>query len=291
MWSFRVLAGLLTLVLIGIGSKEFLDAWILRDPSQSIHLWHVAEMAALTIIVLAGSLLTLLQRPQEKPLLAQFFALSVTVLAMGMAPFEPWALGLLPIVTLFCTLYPYPCKLPVGSREGPLSYTLLALTAICGAFLLPLAWREMQWQSIGMLQHDIHAHLFHWAGSALLMVVLVLGGLLAATKWQGWLELGFIIGAAYCYLGVMAMLSINYAGSWGGAGGLFAIFAGTWYIIFSALETKRVYKPSPASTQAQKVTQAIFQDQATDNAPEERALALPTARTQPLGNTRELVGV
>ncbi len=51
---------------------EFIPAWILQDPAESIHLWHIAELTALAGILLAGVMLGLVRRPEEKPLLAQF---------------------------------------------------------------------------------------------------------------------------------------------------------------------------------------------------------------------------
>src|SRR5947209_16962456 len=86
--GFPILTGLMALAFIGIASQEFLFAWILRDPGEDVHLWHIAEFAALGILLFGGVLLTLLRRPEEKPVLAQFMILSLAALTIGVAFFE-----------------------------------------------------------------------------------------------------------------------------------------------------------------------------------------------------------
>ncbi len=88
-----------------------------------------------------------------------------------------------------------------------------------------------------MSEGDAHALVLHWIGSVLLMALLVLAGVLSATRRPGWEALGIITGVTYCFLGVTAMiLQDAYAGSWSGGLGLIAIIAGVWYIIISLRE-------------------------------------------------------
>jgi hypothetical protein len=219
---------------VAVAGAEYIQAWVLRDPAESVHLWHIAELVALLGILLGGTLLSLMHRPQDKPLLAQFFVISMVLCAIGIMPFQIKAAALLIIMVLFIAAYPRFRALLSFSRQGPISLSLLWFSLLLTFLLAPIAWRELQWQIIGMAEGDTHALVLHWIGSVLLMVLLVLAGVLSATKRPGWHVLGIITGATYCYLGVTAMiLQDAYAGSWSGGLGLITIIAGVWYIIIS----------------------------------------------------------
>src|SRR5713226_4109521 len=91
---FTFLAVVLSIVLLIAGTFEFIPAWILKDPADSIHLWHIAELTAIAILL--GSLMFgLVRKAEEKPLLAQFIVMSVIILAVGIAPFFMPVAGLL----------------------------------------------------------------------------------------------------------------------------------------------------------------------------------------------------
>src|SRR6266700_285657 len=205
--GFMLLTGILALALLAGGTFEFIPAWILRNPSDVIHLWHIAELGALSAIFLGGIMLALLRQPEEKPLVAQFFVVGGVILALSIAPFEIKGAALLLIVALFVLAYPNRRGLLSFAREGSISIALLALSL-----------------------------LFHWIGSAALIVLLILAGLLSSTKRPGWKELGVITGATYCYLGVIAMIVPGDAGSWGYTGGLFSIIGGVLYMLFTLVE-------------------------------------------------------
>ena len=190
-------------------------------------------------------MLTLLRQPEKKPLLAQFLVLALSILAVGVMFFEIRAAALFIVIGLFITLYPDSRALLSFSREGRISLPILGLTVLMALFLAPVAVREIQWQIMGMTEGDMHALLLHWIGSALLMILLVLAGELTSMKRAGWKQLGIITGVTYCFLGVIAMiLQSDYAGSWGGAGGLFAVIAGVWYILFTLLEAHKTEQKS-----------------------------------------------
>jgi hypothetical protein len=253
--GFSLLISLFALALFVAGGFEFYNAWILREPGQDPHLWHISELVALAIL-LGGTLLTLLRQPEKKPLLAQFLVLGMSILAVGVMFFEIKAAALFIVLGLFIALYPDTRALLSFSREGRISKPLLGLTVLLALFLAPIAVKEIQWQIMGMTENDAHALLLHWIGSALLMVLLVLAGELTSMKRPGWKQLGIITGLTYCFLGVIAMiLQSGYAGSWGGGGGLFAIIAGVWYILFTLLEAHKTEQksltpvPVPVNTQ------------------------------------------
>src|SRR5215831_7548661 len=85
---FTFLAIFFTIVFLIVGTFEFIPAWILRDPADAIHLWHIAELTALAAILLGGVMFGLIRKPEEKPLLAQFVVLSIIILASGLIPFD-----------------------------------------------------------------------------------------------------------------------------------------------------------------------------------------------------------
>src|SRR5207344_350404 len=97
-WRSRVFTFLtvfLSIVLLIAGTFEFIPAWILKDPADSIHLWHIAELTALAAVLLGGVMFGLVRKPEEKPLLAQFIVMSVIILAVGLIPFDLRLVGLL----------------------------------------------------------------------------------------------------------------------------------------------------------------------------------------------------
>ncbi|MGZ3645816.1 MAG: hypothetical protein ACXVCM_18415 [Ktedonobacteraceae bacterium] len=255
-WRSRVFTFLtvfLSVVLLIAGTFEFIPAWILKDPADSIHLWHIAELTAIAIL-LGGVMFGLVRKPEKKPLLAQFIVMSMIILALGIAPFSIPVLGLLPLAGLLVLTYPKPRALFSFSLQGRMSIALLAITAPLAVILVPIIQQEIHYQIIGMTENDAHAQLLHWIGSALLYVMLILAGALASTKRPGWKRLGIITGLTYCFLGVIGLIVPGYAaGAWSEAGGLFALFFGTLYILITLAEAEGmnqdVSAPVPESAQ------------------------------------------
>ena len=243
--AFALFAGFLTVALLIAGSFEFIPAWILRDPADDIHLWHIAELAALSALLLGGVIVGLVRRPQEKPLLAQFFVLSSIILGIGIIPFNMAGIVLLVIAGLFIALYPDRRALFSFRRGGGFSIPLLALTVVYAITQDARVQQEISWQIEGMTT-DVHALQLHWIGSAILIALLVLAGFMAATKRPGWERLGIITGTVYIYLGAIALIVPTYAGSWGEAGGLFAAFGGALYILITLAEMENMRKKEQA---------------------------------------------
>lgn len=246
--GFTFLTIFLAVALFIAGTFEFIPAWILKDPAESIHLWHIAELTALSMLLLGGVMLGLVRHPEEKPLLSQFFVLSSVILGIGIAPFNIGGVAFLVIAGLFVLAYPHPRALLSFKREGPVSKVLLAITVMFAIFLDPVVLQEIHYQIIGMAENDVHALDLHWIGSALLMVLLVIAGVMASTKRPGWKWLGVITGEVYCYLGVIAMITPGFAaGTWGQAAGLFVIFFGALYIMITLAEAQNTSDSKPAS--------------------------------------------
>ncbi|HYB02566.1 MAG TPA: hypothetical protein VED37_20235 [Ktedonobacteraceae bacterium] len=255
---FSFLALFFTIVFMIVGTFEFIPAWILRDPNDLIHLWHIAELTAIAV-VLGSVMFGLVWKAEEKPLLAQFIVISTIILAVGITPFFLPAVGLLLLAGLLVLAYPKPRTLFSLSHKGRISIALLAITAPLAVILVPIILQEIHYQIIGMTEHDAHALLLHWIGSALLYVMLILAGVLASTKRPGWKWLGIITGLTYCYLGVIGLIVPGYAaGAWSEAGGLFALFFGALYILITLAEAEGMSQETSVPDQKSEIeTEAV----------------------------------
>jgi len=242
---FVIVAGLLALLAWYGGIRD-----LLLLPGQSgfpseIHRWHEAQSGAFTALLFGGSLLALLWQPLRKPLLAVFVVLSIALFSLSFATVSGY--GFNPIVlaigaVLICIIviaYPTPRALLNFRREGSLSYPLLVLTFIAAVLLAPIIARELNWQALGITGQDVHALNYHWLGSVMLALMLILAGSLAATKQAGWQTLSLITGVTYLYLGGMAELLPDYAGSWGVIGGMLGLLGGVAYIIATLVEARK----------------------------------------------------
>jgi hypothetical protein len=256
-WRSRVFTFLtvfLSIVLLIAGTFEFIPAWILKDPADSIHLWHIAELTALAAVLLGGVMFGLVRKPEEKPLLAQFIVMSVIILAIGLTPFNIQLVGLLPLAGLLVLTYPKPRALFNFAHKGRISAALLSITILLAVILDPIIQQEIHYQIIGMGENDAHALLFHWIGSALLYVLLIVAGVLASTKRPGWKRLGIVTGLTYCFLGVIGLIVPSYAaGAWSEAGGLFALFFGALYILVTLAESEGMSQEASVPVQKPEI--------------------------------------
>ncbi len=242
---FVTIAGLLTLLALFASVRD-----LLLLPGQSgfpsvIHRWHEAQSGAFMTILFGGSLLTLLWKPQTKPLLMQYLVLSIGIVCIFFATasgagFTPIVLVVgVVLIGILVAAYPRPLDLLDIRREASLSYPLLAITVVAAIVLAPIIARELNYQILGMTQQDIHALNYHWLTSVVLALLLILGGSLAATRRPGWRALAFIVGITYLYLGSMALLLPDYAGSWGTIGGVLGLLGGLGYISVILFEVQR----------------------------------------------------
>jgi MFS family permease len=235
---FTLLAVFLSIILLIAGTFEFIPAWIMRNPADAIHLWHIAELTAIAIL-LGGVMFGLVRKAEEKPLLVQFIVVSVIILAVGIAPFMLPVIGLLLLAGLLVLVYPKPRSLLSFSHKRRMSAALLAITVLFAVILDPIIQQEIHYQIIGMAENDAHALQLHWIGSALLYVMLILAGVLASTKRPGWKRLAIVTGITYIFLGGIALIVPGYAaGAWSQAGGLFAGFLGALYILIALAEAE-----------------------------------------------------
>ncbi len=265
---FTVLVGVLAVILLFAGTFEFIPAWFLKNPPDQPHLWHIAELTALAMFLLGGCMIGMLRNPLEKPLLAQFFVLSAIILAIGITPFNPGGLVLLLIAAVFILAYPDRRALLRVGRMNRLSLPLLGLTILYFIFLDPVIHQEIYYQVIGMTSNDVHALRLHWIGSALLLTLLLIAGVMAASKSKGWRWLAVIVGINYIFLGIISMIIPDTAGSWAEWCGLVSIFGGVLYLILVWVENERG-KVSADTTEPRTFSTELYEVQ------QERQLAKP----------------
>jgi hypothetical protein len=251
---FDAIAGLLILLMLFASGRDLL---LLPDQSgfpSIIHRWHEAQSGAFMTILLAGSLLALLWKPQTKPLVMQYILISIGIVCILFA--TATGVGFMPVVlvvglvfiAILAAAYPRPRDLLSFRSDASLSYPLLAVTVVAAILLAPIIARELNYQILGMTQQDVHALNYHWLTSVALALLLILGGSLAATRRPGWRVLAVIIGIAYLYLGSMALLLPDYAGSWGTIGGVLGLLAGLAYIGVTLLEVQRARRAAQETT-------------------------------------------
>jgi len=257
---FKILVSVLTLVMVFVGLFEFIPAWIFKNPPDQPHLWHIAELSALAVL-LGGCMLGMIRNPQQRTLLAQFIVLSTVLLAIGIAPFFIGGAGLLLLTAAFIVAYPDRTALRRVGREGRLSYPLLAITTIFAIFLDPVIHQEIYYQVIGMTTNDVHALHLHWIGSALLMILLLIAGIMVSTKRPGWQWLTTLIGLTYIFLGIIAIIIPDYAGSWAEWCGLMAIFGGALYIFVMFIEVERGKLRTQITTPAPTLSEELYKVQ------------------------------
>jgi hypothetical protein len=241
---WRVVAGLGALFFLVLmpGLLALLEPWVLVAPdgpgyTAEIHRFHEAHWAVINAVLFGGCLLALLRRPREQPLLVQFFIVAVLIDAIGFALTESLDPTAFVILAIVIAAYPAPRALLSVSREGSVSIALLGLSILAAAFLLPEVWRLVPMQLAGL--GGEHATQHHWMLTAMLEVMLIAGGLLAATRRPGWQALGIIVGLAFVYLGVASISLPYYAGSWNLWGGALATLGGWAFIGATLWQTRQ----------------------------------------------------
>ena len=245
---FTVVAGVVTFFLLTnlfrLAAPWASMAWYPHDdPRQldpELHRWHEAMWGAVTVILNAGVLLTLLWRPRQNPLLIQFMALVVIGAALTVLPFEPSLLFVIGMLTLVVVAYPAPRALLDFSREGPISRPLLALSLMAALLLLPYVVRLTLWQLQGFGGEQATAN--QWISDVEHTVFLLLATILTSTKRPGWRTLGTLTGVVFLYLGVAALTLPGYAGSWGITGGILSLVGGLLYLIVTMSEARKTMR-------------------------------------------------
>ncbi len=195
--------------------------------------WFGAQHGATVGILFTGSLLTLLWKPWNKPLLLQFYSLGFIIFPLvyalfsfGEIPFTAYLIFLIPI-TILAVFYPGKDLWSNMFKAADFHRPLLLLTTIALVALFPITWDHAVLQ---LKDNDVFSQHGRWAGSVNLSVALVFASLLASTRKPGWKPLAIIIGIAYIYLGAAALTVPDQPGSWGITGGLVSLVGGFAYL-------------------------------------------------------------
>ena len=226
---FRVLAVLA--VLLFVTNLRLLPEPWLAQGSPDFRSWSDAMTVAIAILTV-GSLVAVIWRPRATPLPLQYLAIATVLAVIEIAPFEgPYIFLVVMPLVLVIAAYPEPRALMSLSPTGSISRPLLALGLLAAVSLAPGLWlalgREVQGVSGDWITNFEHT------------VSLLLAGLLTSTKRPGWRVLAILTGAAFLYLGAAALAVPDAPGSWGTAGGILALLAGTGYIALTLFEVRK----------------------------------------------------
>ena len=244
--AFYIVTALVALVFLGLFGSifAFFTPWV-PNPSEGpppgyefpkIHRWHDAQWGAHTGLLFAGSLLALLHKPERKPVLMQFLivaAVLLTVLSLivGYVDVLAFTVG----IGLVAALYPNKAALRDVSAPGGWNLALLAVAVVAALVALPYAFDKFQVQ-MDDIAGDEHTEFHHWGLALPLTLILLAAGVLAATGRPGSRILGLLAGAAFVYLGIAALTSLDDgnggdpAGIWSSTAALLSIMTGLGYI-------------------------------------------------------------
>jgi hypothetical protein len=232
---FRAVAVAMSAFLLsGPGGAAYLPApWRIGEPDPTIsfelHRWHVTDISAFVALLLVGLLVASAVTPRRSAPAAQSFVTAAGTLAVaGLFTSEP-AMILVPCVALaviFLAAYPGRREL-LRRQHGERSFAALAAAGVATPYLLVDAGSNIVRQVTDTSQHG---ELGHWAIGAVLSLVLLLAGWLAATSGRAGRPLRAALGVTYLYLATAALSIPHHDGSWSFLGGAVACVAGAGFL-------------------------------------------------------------
>ncbi len=237
---FSVVGGVVSLAFLA-STPNLLAPWRvvnienLADPAHvrwSLALEGVVDLVGIACVIGA------LARPARSALLVQY-VLCAAILALAVImPFNPMFVVTGLVLLLVPATYPYQGQLfSLASHRGP-SRALLAVSVAAAAALLPIAVHALTVQIA--LPRGTGSDFNVLATNAEHLVLLALGGLLAATRRPGWKVLALCVTGAYVYLGLASMLLPDQPNSWGVAGGAMSLLAAGCFGLSTAMAARRV---------------------------------------------------
>lgn len=213
------------------------------DPTEMR--WTFALEGAVDLLFV-GCIVSSALRPARSSLLVQYVGLGALVAAAVIVPFTGWTFLVVVASLLLVPLtYPYPHRLRSLRPHRNLAVPLLAVGVTTAAVLVPLAIQAFRTQLAhpsGQVAGDTI-----WATAAEHLLLLALGGVLAATRRPGWQVLVAGIAAVYAYLGVASITLPDQPGSWGTLGGTIALVASAAYLVTGAITRRSVGIPAAAA--------------------------------------------
>ncbi|MCR2806357.1 hypothetical protein [Paenibacillus soyae] len=219
------------------GATEALEPWLPSDCGAGCegesfvpdsYRWLAASHGALLAFLFGGSLIALLRRPFEKPMLLHFYmaghlvflaTFAVTAPKLALMKAFVFVMFLITLAVLYAFYHNRSSAVRLEPSAG-YSRPLLVLTAIAAIILLPVAIHS------GIQQWSETEEQFRWGEHAAMLIVLLYGGWLAASRRTGSFALGLIVSITFVYLGASALAVPGHPGSWGIAGGIASIVYG-----------------------------------------------------------------
>jgi len=239
--GFVVVAVLFTLAGFFVleGATEAIEPWVPSDCGgcngelfiPDAYRWLAASHGALLAILFGGSLIAMLRRPFEKPMLLHFYAVghlvflvvfAVTSPSMALKKIFIYVMFLFILAILYTFYHDRASAIKLGPSGG-YNRLLLGLTAIAALFLLPVAIHA------GIQQAAETEDQFRWGEQTAMLITLLYGSVLASSRRPGASALGIIVSIVFVYLGASALAVPDHMGSWGVAGGIASIVFGVVY--------------------------------------------------------------
>ncbi|SDE12412.1 hypothetical protein SAMN02799630_04770 [Paenibacillus sp. UNCCL117] len=221
------------------GATEAIEPWVPSDCGgcsgetflPDAYRWLAASHGALLAILFGGSLIALLRRPFEKPMLLYFYAaghlaflvvFAVTAPKMALEKVFIFVMFLLILTILYTFFHNRASAIRLGPSGG-YNRPLLGLTAAAALVLLPVVVQAAI-QQVAETEEQ-----FRWGEHAAMLITLLFGGVLASSRRPGALALALIVSLVYVYLGASALAVPDHPGSWGVAGGIASFVFGAVY--------------------------------------------------------------
>lgn len=224
-------AGLFMLQGLSEGLEPWVRSFMASTPLEEDIRFHAASHGALIGILFSFSLLAMLRKPLDKPMLLHFYfighliflgTLLLTDPALAKQSFFVFILFAVVLCVLFA-VYSKRREMLRPQQPRVINRPLLIMSGIAFLGLLPFIIRGITGQiDDGDMQ-------FRWGEGAALGLTLAYAGYLTATSRPGARTLGILQGLAYIYMGLASITLPHYPGSWGVLGGTAAIVYGLVY--------------------------------------------------------------
>jgi hypothetical protein len=242
--AFRITAGVLGVLLIGLSVPFAIASIASSDPAQTIHRFHNTAGAVPTLI-LAAALLVLARRPGDIAEMQLFVVGAIASALVGVVAGDLFTgLLFLGVVLAVVLLWLYPARAQVWRVAGPrLALVAAAVVVAVPAVAYALTQAALQRHA---LPGDPHGDAHHYSGAAVAAVALPATVLVAAIGGAGWRVVGWIAGAALIVFGVSAAAFSTYTSApdvvWSWA----SVVAGVVVLVLSELESRRSPAERPA---------------------------------------------
>jgi hypothetical protein len=206
--GFRITAGVLGALLVGLSVPFAITSIASSDPKQSIHRFHTTG-GAVPSLILAASLFVLAWRPREIAAMQLFVVGAIVSALVGVVAGDLFT-GLLfvGVVLAAILLALYPARGEVWRVAGPRLMLLgAAIVVAVPAVAYALTQAALQRHAI---PGDPHGDAHHYSGAAVAAVALPATVLVAAIGGAGWRVVGWIAAAALIVFGVLALAFSTY---------------------------------------------------------------------------------